>query len=91
MDSKGFEFDYMKLLDVRNHFKKAISLSVVFGRKTPIKPELLNDNFKAAKGKLGQNYAKGKPYRFIVIQLIKGNHNIWECNNDTQEEFRQFS
>lgn len=85
MDAKGFEFDYMKLLDRRNHFKKAISLSVVFGRKTLIKPELLNANLNAAIKKLGHYYDKEKPYRFIVIQFIKGNNYRWECNNDTKE------
>lgn len=85
MDAKGFAFDYMKLLDGRNQFKKAISLSVVFGRKTPLEQEQLDANLKAAKGKLGQYFAKGKPYRFIVIQLVDGKHYIWECNNETKE------
>ena len=89
MDAKGFKFDYMKLLDRRNHFKKAISLSVVFGRKTPLEQEQLDANLKAAKEKLGHYYDNGKPYRFIVIQLINGKHYHWECNNDTQR-FRLF-
>ena len=85
MDTKGFEFDYMKLLDGRNQFKKAISLSVVYGRKTPLKQELLDANLQAARHKLGRYYDKGKPYRFIVIQLLDGKHCIWECNNETKE------
>ena len=85
MNTKGFEFDYMKLLDKRNHFKNAISLSVLYSRKTPLDSEVLGACFDSAKNKLGHYYDKEKPYRFIVIQLLKGNYYIWERNNDVKE------
>ena len=83
MDAKGFVFDYMKLLDNRNNFEKAISLSVVYGRKTPLKKEELDDNLNKAIEKLGEYLDKERrTFCFYVIQINEGNQPFeWKCEN----------
>lgn len=85
MDAKGFVFDYMKLLDNRNKFKKEVfSLSVVLGRKTELKVKDLNDNLEAAKAKLGKFLSKqdDRKVLFYVIQIKEGERPIeWKCEN----------
>ena len=85
MDAKGFVFDYMKLLDNRNKFKKeVISLSVVLGRKTELKVKDLNDNLEDAKAKLGKYLSKhdDRKVLFCVIQIDEGKRPIeWKCEN----------
>mgnify|MGYP003435176567 CR=1 FL=1 len=85
MDAKGFAFDYMKLLDNRNRFKKGvISLSVVLGRKTKLEKNDLDKNLEDATKELGEYLSKpvGRKVLFYVIQIDEGKEpNVWKCTN----------
>lgn len=84
MDAKGFVFDYMKLLDSRNRIEGAISLSVVFGRKTKLEVKDLDGNLKLAKEKLGEYLTKPQDRKvlFYVIQINEGEQPCeWKCEN----------
>ena len=92
MDSKGYVFDYMKLLDRRNKIEKVISLSVVYERNTPIEPKDLNAILDKATTELKSHdcLSDDRPFRFIVIQIKGEEHHVWECSSEDHDmKFRE--
>ena len=72
LDTEGVTFDYMKLMDSRNHFKTAISLVVYYGHKTHstlCEPEALENCLETAQKRLKNNYSN-RPHGFHVVEII---------------------
>ena len=92
MDAKGFAFDYMKLMDNRNKIAKAISLSVVYGRKVKLEKNELDSNLNNAIEKLKEKrYLDKRDICFYVIQIFDGGQPcVWKCN-DLKEGFEKIS
>ena len=88
MNTKGFAFDYMKLLDNRNTIKKVISLSVVYNRKMPLdkcnnktNANPLQKSLEAVVSKLKVD-ENNKECCFYVIQIYKGREpRMWKCDS----------
>ncbi len=86
-NKEGVIYDYMKLLDARNKFDKAVSICIYYGGKTEIKAERLNENISEAIKRLGEQYAHNRDRYFLAIQ-VKDNAIIkFECLN-TNIEFQ---
>ena len=72
LNRKGVTFDYMKLLDSRNHFQKAISLVVYYGHKkhsTNCEAIKLDECLSTAQERLGGNFCN-RPHQFHVVEII---------------------
>ena len=71
-NKEGLIYDYMKLLDGRNHFDKAISIAVYYGHSSHssmCEADVLNDCFNMAVSRL-KGVFSGRPYRFFFVEII---------------------
>lgn len=74
LDQEGVIFDYMKLMDGRNHFQKAISLVVYYGHKTHsslCEVAALNNCLETAQKRLGKDF-RNRHHQFHVVEIIDG-------------------
>ncbi|MBP5397296.1 MAG: hypothetical protein J6Y32_01485 [Bacteroidales bacterium] len=74
-NKEGIIYDYMKLLDARNHIRKAISVVVYYGHSSHsknCKTEELNKCMKEAKQRLGTYLEQKRAQWFIFMEIING-------------------
>ena len=87
LDTKGIEYDYLKLLDGRNPFTKSVSIVVLYGRKSKsmtIYSEHLPSCVKDAVQRLNENGIQARSeFAFFVIEFFNGNAYIHRC--ETQD------
>lgn len=84
-NKEGLIYDYMKLLDGRNHFDKAISIAVYYGHSSHssmCEADVLNDCFNMAVSRL-KGVFSGRPYRFFLVEVIDGKiAKRFECSSN---------
>lgn len=90
-DHEGVIYDYMKLLDPRNHFQKAISLVVLYGQSRASKIfeiTSLSSFVEKAIQRLKKSVIdfSPRPFHFYIVEIFdKVNHrhiNQFECVNN---------
>lgn len=85
INSKGIEYDYLKLLDGRNSFEKGLSIIVLYGRSRLSKSIYENLFPKCVNTAIQQLKEKHIPIRkdfvFFVLEHYNGKTVIHCCNN----------
>jgi len=82
-------FDFMKLLDVKNQIKTAISFSIICRRENELSNKLtgkkINETITEVTKRLGKRLDTNRPFLFWIIEIAP-NSNIkqkqsWVCNH----------
>ena len=84
---EGLIYDYMKLLDRRNPFHKAISVAVYYGHSSHSRlceTETLNGCLREAIGRLGERSCE-REHQFYFLEIISGQiARLFECSNSLE-------
>ena len=82
---EGLVFDFMKLLDSRNKFEKAISFAVYYGHSShsnQCEVRVLNECLEEAKSRLCE-YFINRPHWFVFLEItIGGVASRYDCTDD---------
>lgn len=84
---EGLIYDYMKLLDKRNHFHKALSVAVYYGHSSHFQlceTDTLKGCLEEAVSRLNGNFSE-REHSFYYLEIINGHPaKILECSNSLE-------